>query len=308
MGVQDTWACKTRGRARHVGVQDTWACKTRGRARHVGVQDTWACKTRGRARHVGVQDTWAFKTRGRARHAGVQDTRACKTRGRARHAGVQDTQACKTRGRARDVGVQDTWACKTRGRARQKLQALARLSNVTSCQQRKIIMNAFISSQFNCCPSIWMCHSRSLHTQINKIHERALRLVHKDDTSFEQLLQLSGSIQIHHRNLQLLLIEIYKALNNLSSTLMSDLFHVKDARYTLRKGNTLVSTNIKTTSYGRDSVSHLSPKIWDLIPEEIKNSTSLMNFKDKVKLRIPDRCPCKLCFGYVQNVGYILIF
>ena len=50
-----------------------------------------------------------------------------------------------------------------------------------------------------------MYHSRSLHMQINKIHERALRVVHKDDTtSFEQLLQLSGSIKIHHRNLQLL--------------------------------------------------------------------------------------------------------
>ena len=90
--------------------------------------------------------------------------------------------------------------------------------------------------------------------------------------------------------------------------MISDLFHVKEARYSLREGNTLVSTNNKTTSYGRDSISHLAPKIWDLIPEEIKNSTSLKNLKDKVKLWIPDRCPCKLCFVYVQNVGYILIF
>ena len=37
-------------------------------------------------------------------------------------------------------------------------------------------------------------------------------------------------------NLQLLSIETYKALNNLSSPLMSDLFSVKDARYNLRKG------------------------------------------------------------------------
>ena len=94
-------------------------------------------------------------------------------------------------------------------KASQKLHALARLSNVMSCQQRNIIMNAFISSQFNYCPLIWMCHSRSLHTQINKILERALRIVHKDGTSFEQLLQLSGSIKIHHRNLQLLSIEIF---------------------------------------------------------------------------------------------------
>ena len=116
-------------------------------------------------------------------------------------------------------------------KASQKLHALARLSNLMSCGQRKIIMNAFISSQFSYCPLLWMCHSRSLHTQINSIHERALRIVHKDSTSsFEQLLQLSGSIKIHHRNLQLLSIEIYKALNKLSSPLMSDLFQVKDMK------------------------------------------------------------------------------
>ena len=66
-------------------------------------------------------------------------------------------------------------------KASQKLHALARVSNLISFKQRKIIMNAFVSSQFNYCPLLWMCHSRVLHTQINRIHERALRIVYKDD-------------------------------------------------------------------------------------------------------------------------------
>ena len=128
-----------------------------------------------------------------------------------------------------------------------------------------------------------MCHSRSLNAQINRIHERALRIVHNDNTtSFEQLLILSGSIKIHHRNLQLLAIEIYKALNNLSSPLMSDLFRATDIRYSLRKGEVLTSYNIKTKSYGIDSISYLAPKIWDILPIEIKNSQSLKVFKRRV--------------------------
>ena len=64
-----------------------------------------------------------------------------------------------------------------------------------------------------------MCHSRSLNSQINKIHERTLRIVHNDNiSSFKQLLKLSGAITIHHRNLQFLAIEIYKALNNVFPT------------------------------------------------------------------------------------------
>ena len=128
-----------------------------------------------------------------------------------------------------------------------------------------------------------MCHSRSLNAQINRIHERALRIVHNDNTtSFEQLLILSGSIKIHHRNLQLLAIEIYKALNNLSSPLMSDLFRSKDVRYSFRKGEVLTSYNVKTKSYGVDSISYLAPNIWDILPFEIKKTPRLLALQFKI--------------------------
>ena len=63
-------------------------------------------------------------------------------------------------------------------KASQKLHALARVSNLMSIGQRKLIMNAFIHSQFSYCPLLWMCHSRIIHTLINNIHERALRIVY----------------------------------------------------------------------------------------------------------------------------------
>ena len=67
-------------------------------------------------------------------------------------------------------------------KASQKLHALARLSNLMSIRQRKTIMNAFINPQFSYCPLIWMCHSRTTHSIINNIHERALRIVYKDNS------------------------------------------------------------------------------------------------------------------------------
>ena len=53
-------------------------------------------------------------------------------------------------------------------KACQKLHALS-----MKPLQRRIIMKAFISSQFGYCPLIWMFHSRKLNNRINKIHERA---------------------------------------------------------------------------------------------------------------------------------------
>ena len=45
-------------------------------------------------------------------------------------------------------------------KASQKLHALARVINFMDLAKRKSLMKAFITSQFNYCPLIWMFHSR----------------------------------------------------------------------------------------------------------------------------------------------------
>ena len=147
---------------------------------------------------------------------------------------------------------------------KQKFHALARVSNFMSCNQRKIIMSAFISSQFNCCPLIWMCHNRSLNTQINKIHHRKLSIIYRDNTSSSGiLLEKSGSVSIHHRNIQSLAIEIFKSLNNLSPAIMSELFKLKETKYKLRIAISLQSDNPRATSYGIDSLTILAQLVME---------------------------------------------
>ena len=60
-------------------------------------------------------------------------------------------------------------------KASQKLHALARVVNFMDLAKRKSLMKAFITSQFNYCPLIWMFHSRQLNNRINKTQERALK-------------------------------------------------------------------------------------------------------------------------------------
>ena len=87
--------------------------------------------------------------------------------------------------------------------------------------QRRLILNFFITSHFSYCPIVWMFHSRKLNERINHIHERALRIVYKDfNSSFQELLIEDNSLNIHHRNLQKLVIEIFKVKNGLSTELM----------------------------------------------------------------------------------------
>ena len=90
-----------------------------------------------------------------------------------------------------------------------KLHALARIAPYMNKEKLRILMKTFIDAQFNYCPLIWMFHSRTLNNKINKLHERALRLVYKDYiSSFENLLNIDNTFTIQERNLQKLATEM----------------------------------------------------------------------------------------------------
>ena len=86
-------------------------------------------------------------------------------------------------------------------------------------------MKAFIMLHFNCCPLVWMCRSKTLNKKINKLHEKALRLVYDDrQSTFEELLNIDKSVTIRHRNVQVLATELYKVHPGLAPELMNDIF------------------------------------------------------------------------------------
>jgi len=190
-------------------------------------------------------------------------------------------------------------------KASQKLHALSRISIFMNTTQRQTIMKAFIQSQFGYCPLVWMFHSRKLNNRINKIHERSLRIVFDDnESSFQELLDKDNSVTVHARNIQTLAIELFKAVNGLSPEIMSLVFPLKENINYCSKQK-FKTRNIHTVKYGTETLAHLGPKIWALVPESIKNTKSLNDFKTKIKRWNAVGCPCKLCRTYVNGVGYV---
>ena len=123
-------------------------------------------------------------------------------------------------------------------------------------------MKAFVSSQLAYCPLTWMSHCKQINNKINKLHERALRIVYNDHFSlFEELLSKDKSVTVHQRNLQILAPEMYKILNGLSPDNMQDIFETKSNYYNTRNSPAFSSRNIKSQIRITDHLLHGSKNL-----------------------------------------------
>ena len=149
-------------------------------------------------------------------------------------------------------------------KARQKVHVLARIAPYMSISKRKLIMNSFFTSQFNYCPLVWMCHSRSMNSRINRLHETCLRIMYSDkSSSFEELLQKDEFVTIHAKNIQKLATEMFKVFKKLSPPIVADLLEVRQNNYNLKHRSYFSIPNVKSVYHGSESLSNLGPRIWN---------------------------------------------
>ena len=100
-----------------------------------------------------------------------------------------------------------------------------------------------------------MFHDRVLNSKLNLIQERAFRLVCKgSETECENLMK--RTLTTHQRNLQLLMIEIYKTKHSLNPTFMRDVFAERSNQHNLRNENYLRLPVAKKTTYGLETIEY----------------------------------------------------
>ena len=83
------------------------------------------------------------------------------------------------------------------------------------------------------------------------------------------------------------------------------MFQLNIRQHSTRNANEFLLPRPKTENYGKQSLTYLGPKIWNMLPKKLQKSPSLFNFNCEIKKWIPYDCPCKLCKTYIPNLGYI---
>ena len=102
-----------------------------------------------------------------------------------------------------------------------------------------------------------MFHVRKTNYKINRLQERALRLIYNDHiSSFKELLSKDGTFTIHEQNIHSLAIEMFTVLIDLSAPDFSELFQLNESLYGLRSNGPqkLCIPNINSVRFGKGSI------------------------------------------------------
>ena len=165
-------------------------------------------------------------------------------------------------------------------KAARQLNALARISRFLNPSSRKIIYQSFVASNFNYCPLVWHFCGKTNSQKLEKIQERALKIIYHDyQSSYNDLLDRSNISTLLISRLRLLLCEVFKSVKGLNPRYISDMFVIKDSRYDFRNCTKLCQPRKRTTKYGLRSTVYTGAKLWNDISPVITDETDLHDFK-----------------------------
>ena len=98
---------------------------------------------------------------------------------------------------------------------------------------------------------------------------------------------------------------MYKIKNNLSPIPMREIFTDCINHYDFRNEKCWELSKARTVFYGTETIRCRGPKTWDLLPQHIRDSKTLSEFKNKVKTWKPLGCTCRLCKTFIPELGFI---
>ena len=167
-------------------------------------------------------------------------------------------------------------------KANNKTKALFRIRKFLNLEQAQVLAEAYISSNFRYSPLIWMFCGKMSDNLIVRTHYRTLRAIYDTQTrSYEELLHLSGKKKLHTQNLQILMVEVYKCLNNLSPLFTWDYFEQKNNPYYLRNAQLLELSKCRTKTYGLNTTLFKGALLWNKLPIILRKQSPLYISKIK---------------------------
>ena len=148
-------------------------------------------------------------------------------------------------------------------------------------------------SQFSYCPLVWMFCDKTSQRLITSTHRRALCVKLNDFSLHDSdYLFCTNTVSIHRKNIILLAVEVYKAVNHIGPSIMWNTFHTNVSINNLQRGVTVNIPRVRN-KFGLNSFDARASQTWNHLPLAVKNAVTVDSSKTMIS-QIEIYCGCSL--------------
>ena len=168
-----------------------------------------------------------------------------------------------------------------------KIELLRKLKHKLPTEQLITIYTSIIQPHFDYCLSVWGFTSKTNLLLLQRLQNRAARIItgkYDWNLSARNIVFELGWMNIRQRIDYFITLLTFKALNGLTPAYISDYLHVQQSSYNIRNANGvhLVVPRANLEVFKR-SFSYNAPQLWNRLPLDIQQATSVDLFKSKYK-------------------------
>ena len=168
-----------------------------------------------------------------------------------------------------------------------QLRNIGRIRRSLTTNAAKSLVHGLVTSRLDYCNALLYGTSSSLITKLQKIQNSAARIItrtHRHEHITPVLADLHW-LPVRRRVEFKILVHTFKAIHNEAPLYLRDSVQQYTPRRTLRslESLTLVPPRTRTVTYGERSFYSAAPKLWNLLPNDIRNAQTLSSFKSTLK-------------------------
>ena len=163
--------------------------------------------------------------------------------------------------------------------------ALKRVRPFISKETATQIYNALIMPHFDYCSPVWDCLSGYLSDKLQKLQNRAARIITKSpfDTSSDHLLSTLDWERLFLRRKKQKALMMFKSMNGLAPEYLQSLFSQSRSVYNLRDSEGKLTLPKPSTNYLKRSFSYSGAVLWNNMSKSLKTAVSVNHFKQLIK-------------------------
>ncbi len=97
------------------------------------------------------------------------------------------------------------------------------------------------------------------------------------------------------RGIKTIAMEVFKSLHDLNPNFMKEMFNIKELKYSLRDSNIIYQPKFEKVTYGENTFKYYGSHIWNLLPNEIKETADILSLKSLIMTWEGTKCQCNMC-------------